>query len=419
MIKSLLRSLTEHVEYHFDQLKTRLEARLDPLNRKILIIPYFGYATENEVHIRARVLFDNGLSPATDADKLWKNLLNTYRRINSDEIPSAVVQVKVNGQTAEITADEEGFLTVDLALEKPLDAKLLLHDIQFKLLRLPPSPKLPSVFPEVTATGQVILPPRTAQFGIISDLDDTVIQTDVLHLISMARNTFLQNSRTRLPFSGVAGFYRALQNGTSKTYNPIYYVSSSPWNLYDLLLDFFTVREIPVGTMFLRNFGFPEVYSEGHKSHKLAVIEQLLNTYPHLPFILIGDSSQLDPEIYTQVAERYPQRIRVIYIRDVTPLSTRDEQVKELAQRLKGLGVNLLLVKDTVAAAEDALQRQLILPEAMPDIREERATDNRPPDKVDEVVATAIDEAAEIVEEGVTTLRGSSGTEDQSDSSKV
>jgi phosphatidate phosphatase APP1 len=407
MIRNLLRDVTGRVEYYFDELKARLEARLYPHDRKILIIPYFGYATETEVHMRARVLYDNGLTPATDADKLWKNLLNAYRRINSDEIPFAVVEVKVNGQTVEITADDEGFLAVSLALEKPLDAKFMLHDVDFKLLRLPQSPKLPETVPHVTAKGQVILPPQSAQFGIISDLDDTVIQTDVLHLISMARNTFLQNSRTRLPFSGVAGFYRALQQGTNKSYNPIYYVSSSPWNLYDLLLDFFTVRDIPVGTMFLRNLGFPEVYEEGHQSHKLSVIQQLLDSYPQLPFILIGDSSQLDPEIYAQVAERYPHRIRVIYIRDVTPLSARDEQVQHLAQRLKALGVDLLLVKDTSAAAEDALRRGLILPEAMSDIREERATDERPPDKLDEVVTTAIDQATEIVEQGIDSLPGS------------
>jgi phosphatidate phosphatase APP1 len=406
MIRHLLRDVTGQVEYYFDELKSRLEARLYPQDRerKILIIPYFGYATPTEIHIRARVLFDNGLTPATDDDKLWKNLLNTYRRINSDEIAFAVVQVKVNDQTVEITADDEGFVDVHLTLDQPLDPKIMLHDVQFRLLRLPASPKLPTIIPSVTATGQVILPPQIAQFGIISDLDDTVIQTDVLHLVSMARNTFLRNSRTRLPFSGVAGFYRALQNGTTKTYNPIYYVSSSPWNLYDLLLDFFTIREIPVGTMFLRNFGFPEVYDDSHKLHKSSVIEQLLETYPALPFVLVGDSGQLDPEIYTQIAERYPQRIRVIYIRDVTPASARDEQVKTLAERLKALGVDLLLVKDTLAAAEDAVQRGLIIAEAMPDIREERATDNRPPDKIDEVVTTAIDQAAEIVEQGVESL---------------
>lgn len=413
MIKALLRDLTGRVEYYFDELKTRLEARLNPDHRKILILPYFGYATTSELHIRGRVLFDNGLTPATDADKLWKNLLNTYRRINSDEIPLAVVEVEFNGQTVVLRSDSEGFLDIHLPLEKPLDDRFMLHDVHFKLLKLPSSPLLPEITPQVTATGQVILPPRSAQFGIISDLDDTVIQTDVLHLISMARNTFLQNSRTRLPFSGVAGFYRALQLGTNKTYNPIYYVSSSPWNLYDLLLDFFTVREIPIGTMFLRNFGFPEVYDESHQTHKLRVIEQLLMTYPQLPFVLIGDSGQLDPEIYAQIAERYPQRIQVIYIRDVTPRSARDEQIQGLAQRLQALGVDLLLVRDTLAAAEDAVQRGLILPESMPDIREERATDNRPPDKIDEVVTTALDQAGELVEHGLESLPKSAGTGDE------
>ncbi len=399
MIRNLLRDITDHVEDYIDRLKSRLEARLHPEGRRVQIIPYIGYATETEIQMRARALYDNGLTPATDADKLWKNLLNAYRRVNSDEIPFAVVEVTVNGQTAKVVADEEGFFDVDLTLEKPLDAKRMLHDVHFKLVGLPADANVAEGLPDVTAVGQVILPPKSAEYGIISDLDDTVIQTDAVNLVKMARNTFLQNSRTRLPFSGVAGFYRALQNGTRQSYNPIYYVSSSPWNLYDLILDFFTVREIPIGTLFLRNFGFPEVYDEGHRTHKSDAVQKIMEAYPHLNFIMIGDSGQMDPEIYTELAERYPGRVRVIYIRDVTILESRDQQVHQLAERLREKGIDMLLVKDTIAAAEDALGRGLILPEAMPDIREERATDDRPPEKLDEVVSEAITEATDLVEE--------------------
>ncbi len=399
MIRNLLRDITDHVESYVDRLKSRLEARLHPDGRTVQIIPYMGYATETEVHIRARALYDNGLTPATDADNLWKNLLNAYRRVNSDEIPFAIVDVTVNGQTVQLVADEEGFFELHLTLEKPLDAKIMLHDVHFRLVGLPPDANVPGDLADITATGQVILPPKSAEYGIISDLDDTVIQTDAINLIRMARNTFLQNARTRLPFSGVAGFYRALQNGTKQAYNPIYYVSSSPWNLYDLLLDFFTVREIPFGTVFLRNFGFPEVYEEGHRTHKSDAIMKIMQAYPHLNFVMIGDSGQMDPEIYTEMAERYPERVRVIYIRNVTTAESRDAQVRTLADRLHARGIDMLLVKDTIAAAEDALGRGLILPEAMPDIREQRATDERPPEKLDEVVSEAISEAVGLAED--------------------
>ena len=66
---------------------------------------------------------------------------------------------------------------------------------------------------------------------MISDLDDTVIQTNVLSILQTARNTFLHNAYTRLAFPGVAAFYQALQHGTGSCANPIFYVSNMPWNL--------------------------------------------------------------------------------------------------------------------------------------------------------------------------------------------
>ena len=40
----------------------------------------------------------------------------------------------------------------------------------------------------------------------------------------------------RIAFKGIGAFYRALElGGGAEVVNPIFYVSSSPWNLYDLL----------------------------------------------------------------------------------------------------------------------------------------------------------------------------------------
>ena len=71
----------------------------------------------------------------------------------------------------------------------------------------------------------------------------------------MAKLTLLHNAHTRLPFEGVAGFYQALQRGRDgEAYNPVFYVSNSPWNLYDLLEDFLDVHGIPRGPLLLRDW---------------------------------------------------------------------------------------------------------------------------------------------------------------------
>ena len=59
MIRNLLRDITDHVEDYIDRLKSRLETRLHPEGRTVQIIPYIGYATETEIHMRARALYES------------------------------------------------------------------------------------------------------------------------------------------------------------------------------------------------------------------------------------------------------------------------------------------------------------------------------------------------------------------------
>jgi phosphatidate phosphatase APP1 len=227
----------------------------------------------------------------------------------------------------------------------------------------------------------------SAQFGVISDLDDTVIRSDVVNLIKLARNTFLYNSHTRLPFAGVAEFYHALQRGVGQGYNPIYYVSNSPWNLYDLLVDFFEVRGIPPGTFFLTDLGLSptQLIRQNAEKHKLGCIQTLLETHPQLPFILIGDSGEHDPEIYLKATERFPGRIRAIYIRDVSE-ARRDNAVQAMIDDAARLGAEMLLVPDTAVAAAHAAERGFISPEALPAIRQERREDKGKPVAIEALI---------------------------------
>lgn len=381
--RTVLFELGENVDHIFDTLKTRLMYRL--YDRPIMIVPYLGYGTRTRLELTGRVLVDQAITSAKDNDTIWQNLVNTYKRYETDEIPYAQVRASFGTQTVEVTSDEEGYFHVVFELESPLGREPFLQEIQLELIdyanRIKP-------LPEVKATGQVLVPPSDAQFGVISDLDDTVIRTDVLSIIKLARNTFLHNSRTRLPFEGVAAFYSALQKGTTQTFNPIFYVSSSPWNLYDLIIDFFSVRGIPIGPLFLRDLGLSPgmLRGEGHREHKLEIILHLLKLYPDLPFILIGDSTQHDPEIYAEAARMLPERIKAIYIRDVHPATSRDESVLRIADSLKPLGVDMLLVPDTVGAAEDAVLKRLIPEDAMMDIRVERTEDQKEPEKLEKLL---------------------------------
>ena len=193
----------------------------------IEVLAYRGYASPGRAHIFGRVLEERGVSVSTDSDSGLRNLLNTWRRAESDPIAFARVRVDYAGAVSEFTADDEGFfggwINPDPAL--PGDQEWNRYDVTLV------SPLAPDAG-GIRGSGEILVPPPSARFGVISDIDDTVIQSRVSNFLQAARTVMLGNSRTRLPFPGVAAFYQALRNGIGgDEKNPIFYVSSSPWNI--------------------------------------------------------------------------------------------------------------------------------------------------------------------------------------------
>jgi phosphatidate phosphatase APP1 len=221
----------------------------------------------------------------------------------------------------------------------------------------------------VRSTGHVLVPGR-ARFAVISDLDDTVVHSSATNVMKMAWIVVRNNAYTRLPFPGVSAFYEALRRGPEAGLeNPIFYVSSSPWNIYDLLEDFLDVHGLPAGPLFLKDWSPTNLGK--HHDHKLGIIRTLLATYPDLPFVLIGDSGEKDPEIYRQAVVEHPGRIEAIYIRDVTS-DERDAEVTKIAAEVEAMGTTMVAVPDSTTAAEHAASIGLISPDAPDRVRAKR-----------------------------------------------
>lgn len=56
------------------------------------IAPYRGYGNAAQILVMGRALRDPGLTEALDTDHWSKNLLNSYKRIETDELPGARVR---------------------------------------------------------------------------------------------------------------------------------------------------------------------------------------------------------------------------------------------------------------------------------------------------------------------------------------
>ena len=354
-------------EERFDALRFGLKRRfgmLDPFE----ILPYRGHGTTRELFLKGRVLEESGITRAGYNDTVWRNVLNMARRFASDEVAGARVRATFGGLQTETTADVEGFFGVRFQLTEPLDGRTGWYQVELELVS-PPSPG----GRKVRSKGHVLVP-RGARFGVISDLDDTVVRSSATSVLKMAWIVVRNNAHTRLPFEGVAEFYRALQQGEDgHSLNPIFYVSSSPWNIYDVLEDFLNVHGVPPGPLFLKDWS-PTVLGK-HQDYKLGVIRELLDTYGDLPFVLIGDSGEEDPEIYLQTIREHPGRIRAVYIRDVAS-AERDAEVRMMAQEARGLGTEMVAVPDTTAAAEHAACIGLIAPDAIDAVRSESSADH-------------------------------------------
>ena len=367
-----------------DDTLTRMRARLGLLH-PLQLVPYRSYGTNSRLYVKGRLLTDKGIKEPDPNDSRWHNLLNMYRRFDSDEISGALLSVQpADGSSHPVVTDEEGYFTLNLqpeVLPEPVD--YLWYPVDVLLQKSPPPFPTPA---GLNTQAMVLIPPTDAEYGIISDLDDTVIQTSATDLMRMARTVLLRNASSRLPFKGVAEFYRALQLGRNgKRNNPFFYVSSSPWNLYDLLEDFLDLNNIPPGPLLLRDMAMKRKSSadaSAHHGHKLKEIDNLLLTYPQLPFVLIGDSGQEDANIYREVVRRYPGRILAVYIRDVN-LPERAAMVERVSEELREDKVEMLLVQDTVQAAEHAAQRGLIFQEAIPAVEQEKRKDESAADGPD------------------------------------
>lgn len=288
---------------------------------------YRTYSGSNHLYIRGRALEDLPMK-LYEEQSFYQTLRNTWRAFTTDEIRNALVVLTLpNGKKFETKADHEGYFLFDLVTDFSLHE---LTDDRGYLPLIVSFDEDNSAFAKAkkqkritanTFPGESLVPPVTSSYGIISDIDDTIMHTGVTSFLKtrVAFNTFFKNYDRRLPLLGAANLYQLLHRGRSGTdFNPMFYLSNSPWNLYAYLEKFLDFHGFPKGPILLRDFPTPwdrtPKLKRPHKEHELL---NILKHYPDTSFILIGDSGEHDVDYYKNVTEMYPDRILAIYLRSV------------------------------------------------------------------------------------------------------
>jgi phosphatidate phosphatase APP1 len=332
----------------------------------VVIQPYRGYGSRSEVFLIGRVFRQSSPNSETNRGVLLTNLRDIGRRIARRAIPNAVVTIRFYGAEENFNTDKDGYFRVHLspALPPPLDRSW--HPMDLFL----PQPHA------VQAQAQIFIPPASCRYVVISDIDDTIMETGVANKLRMLWRLFVEDAQSRVAFPGVGALYRALHAGTSgDQQNPMLYVSRAPWGIYEVLEEFFDRHGIPVGPiLFLREWGISWTSPLPRKAedHKRELIHNMLTLYSDLPFVLIGDSGQHDPEIYRQIVLEHPGRVLAVYIRNVSRDPKRIREIEGLAKAVAGAGSSLVLVADSAVIAEHAVSLGLVPPETVSEVRDER-----------------------------------------------
>ncbi len=318
--------------------------------RPIAIAAYNGFRNEEAMEITVRVLRQPphpGDAPSRPAKFLY--LLRLYA---SHEVPGVRVRLRYGDVTTESVSDDEGFARFELRL--PAKRALPAH-AQWENCTL----DLPDVAGSEPVEAAVLAPGSDNRIAVISDIDDTIIETGAHRFTRNWRRLILQMPEDRTAVTGASDFYAKL-GGTrpeSGARRAFFYVSSSPWNLYGFLKRFIQLQKLPEGPMLLRDWSLSlkTLGKSSHGAHKRASIARILGFYPSLRFVLIGDDTQGDAEAYADAVTLHPGRVEAVLIRTTSAL-TLGPRKRAAIERIRESGVEVW-IGDSFDAGQQMLAK--------------------------------------------------------------
>ena len=296
------------------------KASRGPAQHDPIIDCYGGYTAGDQVIVRGRVLAQPRSISAVAVQSKWQNFLDFVSLFRTDEL--AEIGIVSQDATAHAVTDEEGFFT----LIWPLQDKRPPQKITIRAAGSD-TPHDAPVFNSLDASN-----------GVISDIDDTLLKTGAFSLIRNLWTSATGNVHQREVFADAIALLKQFDERNTS----FFYVSSSPWNLYDYLQSIFHRTGLPLGPFFLRDLGISETQfiTGTHGDHKTSALERILAANPHLTFTLIGDTGQHDPHIYADVVSRHAGRIAQVILRRPNGVELSD-QIGRDVDKMKAHGVDV------------------------------------------------------------------------------
>ena len=299
-----------HIAARFeDSVRRRLNGRLQRRGWHERVSGYTGYGTVGRARVFARVTLsrtepEERRTALTHAhDSLLDIAQRGWRVFLTAPAPGVAVTVRLGEAEVRTRSDRSGYVDVDV-----------------------PGHGLPPGWQEATVgldngdsvTASVLVVDPGVRVGLVSDIDDTVMITHLPRILIAGWNTFVRSELVRQQVPGMASMYRAL--AAQEPGMPVFYLSTGAWNTAPALTRFLRRHDFPVGPSLLTDWGPTNTgWFRSGQEHKERELRRLLEEFPQVSWILVGDDGQHDPVIYGELAEQHPERVEAICIRELTP----------------------------------------------------------------------------------------------------
>jgi len=315
---------------------------------------YDGYGHAENIIVYGHVFQQKPHAPVhLERNGLLYNIWQLFRLFNVKTVANAKVRLVFGNQAIEALTASDGFFKLEMTTIQHLDAGWHTVAVQYVDGE---NPILAEGF------GRVFVP-HVSQFAFVSDIDDTIIRSFSAKIFKRLYELISRNPVKRRLFDETAKHYNLLARSFAAglTVNPFFYVSSSEWNLYDYLKHVFSSNHLPDGIFLLNQIkkwqALLRTGKTGHEGKFLRIV-RILKAFPKQKFVLLGDNSQKDPEIYAKLADGYPEQIMAIYIRNVR--ASRLEQTQSLLASSGKNGIPVCIFKDSKNAIEHGMAIGLI-----------------------------------------------------------